>query len=444
MRLLISHARLITQDPKLGVIDDGALLIDGDEIKAIGSSSELIEAHLKPGVEHLDVQGKVVMPGLINCHTHIYSAFARGMAVSRPTRNFVEVLENLWWLVDKQLSTRDCTLSAYATISESIKMGVTTIIDHHASPNAVRDSLFAIDEAADKLGVRRSLAYEVSDRDGEQVVRDGIDENIAYMKAVNHLDNGMQNGLFGLHAAFTLSDQTLDMCANAIADVKGGYHVHVAEGLPDETLSLERHGMRVVQRLDNFGVVSPESLMIHCVHLDDDEMNIIKEHNSVVVHNPMSNMNNGVGVTPVKRILDHQIPVGLGTDAYNNDMFESLKVAKILMSHLAGEPGVGFMEAVRAQFETNAHIASTLFNRELGVLRPGAQADLIVMDYHPYTMLNSDNWAGHAVFGMQGSLVTDTMIAGSWVMQNRQVKGLDEDRIFSEISERAQLCWKAL
>ena len=268
----------------------------------------------------------------------------------------------MWWHLDKELTEED-NRSAYAAMSESIRLGVTTLIDHHASPHAVPGSLFTLAEAAKDLGIRASLCHETSDRDGVEIARQGIAENVRFIKYCGEDKTDMIKGLFGLHASFTLSDQTLLECREAMAGLDSGFHIHVAEGTDDEDDAVKNHGMRVVERLNQFDILGPKTIAVHCVHANEAELEIIKATDTTVVHNPESNMGNAVGYSPVVRMLDKGIRVGLGTDAYTNDMFESLKVAKILQSHALGDPTVGFSHALKLQFDNNPRILQNYFNQ---------------------------------------------------------------------------------
>ena len=437
--MLIYNAKIITNDSENPVIDDGAVWIENGLIKAIGTGDQLKAAYT--GDERVDVEGRILMPGLINMHTHIYSAFARGMGVPRPQRNFPEILENVWWHLDRDLTADDGRLNAYATGIESIRNGVTTLFDHHSSPNEARGSLFAISDALSALGMRHSLCYEVSDRDGEAIFVDEVAENMDFMRSLDPDDN-MRKAMFGLHASFTLSDKSLDKAQDAMSGRREGYHIHVAEGISDQTDSLQRYGKRVVERLNDRGMIGPNSLSIHCVNTNAFEHDILAATKANVVHNPMSNMGNAVGCTPVVAMLAKGVLVGLGTDAYTNCMLESVKVAKILQSHHLADPTKGFGEALTMQFENNPKMASSFFGIELGRLVEGAAADLITLDYKPYTPLTANTVGGHLVFGMTGRQVVDTMVNGRFVMKDRVIQTVDEDKLFAESDGRAREVWR--
>lgn len=437
--MIISNGPVITNDPANPFVADGAVVVQGDSIVAVGPSAEMRAAH--PGEEMVDVGGRVIMAGLINAHTHAYSAYARGMAVHQPTRDFTEILENLWWRLDRLLTLEDVELNAGTTFIECIRNGVTTVFDHHSSPNAVSGSLQTMADAAGRIGIRTSLCYETSDRDGADVLAAAIEENASFMKKVNTGEQDMVKGLFGLHAGFTLSEESLDVACAAKEGIPGGFHVHVAEGANDEPDSQAKYGKRIVQRFDDHGILGPETIAAHCIHADPDELELLKATDTTVVHNPHSNMGNAVGVAPVVDMLARGLRVGLGTDAYTADILASAQVAKILQSDHLADPTVGFGQALQLAFINNPKICAQYFSKDLGVLKAGAYADLITVDYRPFTPLTAESAGGHILFGMSGSHVNDTMVNGAWVMRDRTILTVDEAAIFARSTQRAPRIW---
>lgn len=441
--MIIGNGRVITRDEKNPYIENGAVVIKDNTIIAVGEYSLLKEKYKEE--EFIDAKGKVIMPGIINTHMHIYSAFARGMAGKGPApKNFTDILENLWWRLDKGLTLEDTKYSAYTTYLDCIKNGVTTVFDHHASPYSVEGSLFTIGDAAKELGVRTCLCYETSDRDGEEILKAGIKENINFIKKYNNVNEDMLKGMFGMHAAFTLSDKSLDMCREAMEGLDAGYHIHTSEGIDDLYDSLRNHGKRVVERLMDFDILSDKTIAVHCVHVNSREMEILKQTNTNVVHNPESNMGNAVGCSPVLEFIKRGINVGLGTDGYTSDMMESMKVGNIIHKHNLCDPNVGFNEVSSMAFDNNRKISSKYFNKEVGALKEGAYGDVIIVDYNPLTPLNENNINGHIIFGMSGRCVTDTIINGKVVMRNRVINTVDEEKIFSKSRELAQKLWERI
>ena len=438
--MILTNGRVITQDKNNPYIENGAVVIKKEKIIAVGKAEEILKNYSDD--EIIDVENKVIMPGIINAHHHIYSAFARGMASSgKAPKDFMEILEGLWWKIDKKLTLEDLKYSAYTTYIDCIKNGVTTVFDHNASPYAVKNSLFTIANAAQKLGIRTCLCYEVSDRDGEEILKDGIDENINFIKEYNNNSQNMIKGMFGLHAAFTLSNESLAMCREKMKGINAGYHVHVAEGKVDLEDSLKKYGKRVVERLNEFGIFGKKTLAVHCIHVDENELNILKDTDTYVVHNPESNMGNAVGCQPFLKLFEKGITTGLGTDGYTSDMFESMKVANIIHKHVNQNPSVAWGEVPEAMFENNRKIAGEYFEGELGILKEGALADVIVVDYDPLTPLTENNINSHILFGMMGRSVVTTIINGKTVMHDRKLVGINEKEIFEQSRAAAQKLW---
>mgnify|MGYP001207758288 FL=1 len=438
--MILKNGRVITQDKDRPYIEDGAVVIEGNKIIAVDTTENILAKYKEEDI--IDVDGKVIMPGFINTHHHIYSAFARGMASSgKPNENFLEILENLWWKIDKKLSLEDLKYSAYTTYIDCIKKGVTTVFDHNASPFAVTGSLDSIADAAKDLGLRTCLYYEVSDRDGEKIAQEGIDENINFIKKYNTDEQNMIKGMFGLHASFTLSDETLRKCDEELKGLNAGYHVHVAEGIDDLEQCLEKYGKRVVERLRDMNILGDKTIAVHCIHVTDDELNILRDTNTMVVHNPESNMGNAVGCQPFLELHQKGITIGLGTDGYTSDMTESMKVANIIHKHVKQNPSVAWGEVPVSMFENNRKIAQKYFSGDLGILRVGALADVIVVDYDPLTPMNENNINSHILFGFTGKDVVTTIIDGKVIMQDRKLVGINEKEIFKTSREVAKKLW---
>jgi len=442
----LGNGIVITNDDTIGVLQNGAVVYAHGKIVAVGDTAEI--RGMYPNAAFVDVQGKVIMPGLVNTHTHIYSAMARGMFLkhAKVSHNFNEVLENLWWKVDRELTLDDVRYSAYHTYMEGIRFGVTTVFDHHASfrEGAVLGSLEEISKVARELGVRTSLCFEVSDRNGAELSRESIEENVRHIRAVQAANDPLQSAMFGLHASFTVKEDTLAQAAEAGHELGLGFHVHTAEGPADAAHCLETHGKRIVQRFYDHGILGAKSIAVHCVHVDEEEIALLAETDTAVVHNPESNMGNAVGCANVPRLLRAGILVGLGTDAYTQDMFESLKVANILHKHQAGDPSATGGEIQGMLLRNNPAIAGRHFEMPVGQLTPGYTADLVVMDYIPNTPLDSVNYTGHMTFGFSGAMVCGTIIAGRTVYWGRQFVDVDEAKIYAESRRHAEGLWQRL
>lgn len=439
--LLIGNGRLVTRDPADPYLPDGCVAVAGNKIAETGPTLELLDRH--PGASFIDAQGQVIMPGLINTHTHCYSSFARGMDLkAQSPHDFNEILEKLWWRLDKVLTLDDVYFSAAVAMVECIRNGTTTIFDHHASPGCIRGSLSRIASAAGLLGIRTCLSYEVSDRDGLQAARQGIDENLEYIARCKQEADPLRRAMFGMHASFTLNDELLRRSADAAASAGAGCHIHTAEAASDAADCVKKHGRRVVERLRDFGVLHPATIAAHCVHVDEQEIAILQQAGPFVAHNPESNMGNAVGCAPVLQMLRRGVRVGLGTDGYTGDMLESLKVAHLLHKHQQLDAAVAWQEPHAMLFGQNAGFASTAFGAPLGRLQPGALADIILLEYEPPTPMTGANLDGHVLFGMTGRSVTTVVINGRVVMQDRRITMADEREIFARARDLATRLWQ--
>lgn len=442
--LLIRGGHVALLDDELTVLSDGAVAIVGNRIEAVGSAADVGARY--DGAETIDASGKLVMPGLINAHTHLYSALARGLVADiEPSSSFTEILEHLWWRLDRALTLDDVRLSAAAGAIDLIRNGTTTIIDHHASQVHIDGSLSAVAESLDESGLRFNLCFEVSDRNGEEAREAGLAENERFARlAASGRADGRIGASVGLHASFTLEDATLERAAGMAADLGLGCHIHAAEDVADVEDSVSRSGNRVVERLESFGILGPRSIAAHCIHVDERETAILAESGTIVAHNPQSNMNNAVGCADVPGMLGSGVLMGLGTDGFTASMFDEMKVANLVHRHQSGDPRVGHDVAARLCLVNNPTIASRLFDDRVGRLEPGALADVIVLDYDAPTPLLTGNFGGHLIFGLTGWMVETVIIDGRVVMRDRELTTVDAREIRARARERARDLWKRM
>lgn len=440
--ILIGNGRLLTRDDNHPWYENGAVLVEGTKIKKTGTTEELKKEY--PEAEFVDAKGGVIMPGFINAHEHIYSAMARGFSINGYNPNgFLDILDGMWWTIDRNLTLEQTRKSAAATYIDSIKNGVTTVFDHHASFGSIENSLFTIEEEAKRLGVRTCLCYEVSDRDGEEKMKASVKENAEFIKYAAKDTTDMVKAMMGMHAQFTLSDKTLDLCRENTPEGVG-CHIHVAEGIEDLHDCLNKHGKRIVNRLFDFGILGPKTITAHCIYVNSQEMELLKATDTMVVHNPESNMGNACGCPPTMEIYNRGILTGLGTDGYTHDMTESMKVANVLHKHHLCNANAAWAEVPGMLFGGNAKIAGRYFETPVGVLKEGAAADIIVVDYDPLTPMDNTNANGHILFGMTGKMVVTTMINGKVLMKDRELLHIDEEKEMAECREEAKKLWKSI
>lgn len=438
--MLITNATLITWGENNQILPNHAVRVVGDKIVEIGKTAELQTRH--PHDEVLDAHGQYLMPGNICAHTHFYGAFARGMAIpGDPPKDFPDILERLWWKLDKALTLDDVRYSALVCLVDAIKHGTTTLIDHHASPNAIDGSLDVIAQAVTQAGLRACLCYEVTDRDGAAKAQAGIAENMRFIQAQQANPSPNLAATLGLHASLSLSDATLEACRTAYGD---GFHVHVAEHEADEYDSLKRSGTRVVDRLHRFGILGINTIAAHCVHIDQREAHLLRETGTWVTHQPRSNMNNAVGAADIEGLLRLGVPVCLGNDGFSNAMWEEWKTSYLYHKAAHRDPRrAGGYTITQMAVANNAFLARVFFPQAaLGVLEEGAFADLILVNYHPTTPLTAENLPWHILFGFESSMVTTTICGGKVLMKDRQLLFLDEAEITAKSRELAAGVWE--
>jgi putative selenium metabolism protein SsnA len=387
------------------------------------------------GEEVLDLGGRLVLPGLVNGHTHLYSALARGMpAPADAPRSFVEILERVWWRLDRALDEESVYVSALTGAIEAALSGTTLLVDHHASPSFVRGSLAVVARALQEVGLRSLLCYEVTDRNG-LAGRDAALEETAAFAAASRDD--VLRGMIGAHASFTLCDETLDMLARAVERTRSSLHIHVAEDAADVEDCRSRYGVSLVERLTRHGLIHSRAILAHAVHLPVEQVEAAQSRGGWIAHNARSNMNNAVGYAPTRAL--HR--AFLGTDGMDQDVFAEARAAYLKMRD------AGRADAVSATLDLLAgghRYAAAAFGLPFGKLDAGAPADLVVLDYAAPTPISAENLGGHLLFGIDRSHVRTVIVAGRFVVRDRQVVAVDAAGAFARARPVARLLWQRM
>ncbi len=438
--MLITNATVITWGDDPQILTDYALYIDQGVIQALGPT-EVLTPHYREA-ERLDAKGQLVMPGNVCAHTHFYGAYARGLAIpGEPPADFPAILRRLWWALDKSLDKSTIYMSTLVCLVDAIKHGTTTLIDHHASPNAIPGSLDVIADAIDRVGLRAVLAYEVSDRDGQEKAQAGIEENVRFIHA--YKNHPRIRGTFGLHASMTLSDATLKACVDALPQ-DCGFHIHVAEHEADQQDSLEKYQKRVVQRLFDLGVLGEKTIAAHCIHIDEQERALLKQTGTWITHQPRSNMNNGVGAMSFDDMMRENLRVCLGNDGFSNNMWAEWKTAYLLHKVVNRDPrSANGTDIVQMAIYNNARLVEQFFSgSRFGELTEGAAADIIFVDYKPYTPITANNLPWHIIFGFESSMVTTTIVNGTVLMHDRKLLTISEEVVIEDALSMVNKVWK--
>ncbi|MDT8307786.1 MAG: putative aminohydrolase SsnA [Anaerolineae bacterium] len=451
MAIVFDNVTLFTNDesaPHGLLLDDAAVAVDGTTIVAAGPRRAI--AAQFPGAAVVDGGGRLLMPGLVNAHMHFYGTYARGLAMSRQPRDFGQILAWLWWTLDKALDLDAVYYSTLLPAITAVRKGVTAVIDHHASPNAVVGSLDRIEEALAVVGMRGLLCYEVSDRDGKAIRDAGLEENARYIRKSQEARAAdpahLYDGMIGLHASFTLDDDTLRQAVDLGEELQRGHHIHMLEGWLDEEETKARYGTSVAQRLYDFGIFSPRSIAAHGIMLGEREMDLVAERDMIIAHNPQSNMNNAVGRADVFALLERGVTVGLGTDGMTPDIKVDTRTGYLLHKHHLSDPRPGWTEFQQMLLHNNPAIYRRLTGQLIGQIAPGFLADFILVDYHPPTPLDGGNFWGHFLYGIADANVYMTVVNGRIVMQDGRLPGLeaaglDEAEIAAASQKVAQQVW---
>lgn len=446
MNYLLDGGTIWTNDGEL--VENGRVRVENGKIAEIGESEEIDDLPEDEG-ETLDCSGKLVIPGLVNAHTHLYSTLARGLVLpGYSPENLSEVLTGLWWKLDRKLDKEATRASARVGATELLKNGVTTVFDHHSSPNYTEGSLQLIEEeVVENIGLRSSLCYEVTDRNGKEEAQQGIRENLDWLSTVSNRDDDLTAGQFGLHASFTLSSDTLEEISSYMEDLETGIHIHLAEGREDQDDSLKKYGHRVVSRLDNHNLIDEKAILVHGIHLSEQEKDLLGDRNPFLVHNPRSNMNNGVGVSDLKGLHDRGLSVGLGNDGLGFSMIDEFRAALLLQKIYHNSPSfMGLGEIGKMLFEENYKLAEKAFGIKLGKLNQGYKADIAVLDYPSPTPITEENFLGHLFFGLSGNNyeVETVFVDGKTVIRDSELVGIDETEVYRDAQKVSKRLWERL
>jgi putative selenium metabolism protein SsnA len=459
MAYLLKSATLVRLAPAM--VERGDLRIQDGRIVKRGA-----RLRRNPGDQVIDLSGKLVLPGMVCAHTHLYSALARGMpAPPRPPTSFREILELVWWRLDRALDEETIYWSAIAGAMDAARAGTTCLFDHHASPSHIKGSLGIVQEAMAAIGLRGALCYEISDRDGARKRLAGIaetrdfagwtnaeteiastanypddhdtDQSIRPVQAAAANPERQFRALIGAHASLTLSDEALAACAAMMKETDAGLHIHVAEDRSDVDEARAKYKMGVVERLARLGALNEQTILAHGVHLGKRDIAIAREAGVWFAHNPRSNMNNQVGYAPVAEFGNRVV---LGTDGIGADMFDEARFAFFKGRDARLSFGADEWLEVLAN---NQRLASRTFGIEMGTFNEGAAADLVVMDYHAPTPLAGDNLAWHFAFGMSSAAIENVMVAGRFIIRNRQAI-YPEVALYEQASKAAATLWRKL
>lgn len=437
--LFVKNGLIVTMDKERRIIPEGSISIEDGRIVEIGRD---IKPDEKPA-ETIDAKHKIVMPGLICSHTHLYGMLLRGAPLKiEPPTDFSQILTRIWWPMDETMTREDAYASALVSCMEFIKTGTTLFADTFSGPNAITGVLDRIAAAVEQSGMRGIIAFEATERRTHAEGARGVRENERFIKKVRK--GARVQGMFSIHASFTVSDELLHYVRELASRYKVPITIHTSEGLVDVYHNYERFGKRTIERLSDAGLLGPDVVLAHCVHVNDDELALIKRAGAKVAHNPMSNMLNAVGVAPVVKMLAMGIPVGLGNDGYIFDGFENIRAAFLLHKVMLRDPRViSPMEVLEMATIRGAELYG--LEGELGSLETGKLADIIIIDPSTApTPVRPESVVGHLVNTIDGDDVEAVIVGGNVVMRERKLLTLDEEEVIRIARRSAERLWQKL
>lgn len=420
--ILIKNGLVLTMDQTNQIIEDGAVVIRGNSIVAVGPTAEIEAAHTCDTV--IDAHMHAVMPGLVNLHYH--SSLGRGMYDNLP---LLEFLEGFWYPKIRAMTPEEAYWGALCGYIDSIKRGTTTVNDQWRQMEACAD-------AAERVGIRAILSNDVGDDDAQI---DTVADNERLYQAKHGAANGRIRVFFGIEWVPLTSEEIMVQTRQMADKYQTGIHIHLNESQGEVEMSLQRHGKRPTVFAYDTGVLGPDCVANHCVWLSDEEVTYMAETGTHISHNPVSNGKLGNGIAPVPDYLSRGINVGIGHDSAvaNNsvDMFEQMKWSALLHRAARADASLMTTDTVLSMATVNG---SRALQQETGVLAAGKLADVIVINlnqphFAPLVTGANSNLKAHLVYAAHGSDVVTTIINGQIVMLNRVLQTVDEQ----EVVERA-------
>jgi len=414
------------------------VVIENEFIKEVGKN---IAGNYKAD-KIIDATNKIVAPGIVCAHNHFYSALARGiLADIKPSTDFISILKNLWWRLDRALDEESLYYSGLIGALEAIKCGTTSVIDHHASPSFIKGSLSLLQKSFEQVGLRGILAYEITDRNGLPGMQEGIEESAMFLQKIKNekTENKLHliEAAVGGHAPFTLNETALKLMSELVSATNSGIHLHVAEDEYDSSFSHHHFGKDILERLEEHKLLNEKSILVHGVHLTNNDLEILNRHDAFLVHNPRSNMNNSVGYM---NQLQQIKKLGLGTDGIGANMFEETKFAFFKNQEAKGK--LSYSDFMKILQNGNV-LLERYFENKFGKIEEGYAADVVILDYQVPTPLQSENLAGHFLFGFSSRDVETVLVNGKIVYEERAFT-FETSGVYKEAQKAAKKLWSKM
>lgn len=426
-------------DSQRRVLEHADILIEDSRIIAVGEKTKA-----KPD-RVIDGTGRIVLPGFICGHTHIYGILLRGATLEmEPPSDFMQILDRIWWRADSAFSNEDAYASALIAGYEFIRSGTTCFADTYSGPGSIEGVLDGIAKGVTEVGLRGILAFEATERNNPKEGQRGLQENVRFLKRLKEKSHDLLYGMYSLHASFTISDELIQRTRQQADKLPAPLTIHTSEGLVDVYHNIERYDKRTVKRLFDLGFLGSDVVLAHCVNVNTDELKLIQGSGACVAHNPMSNMNNAVGVAPVKEMMDLEIPVCLGNDGFIFDAIENMRTAYLIhkVHHL--DPRVTTPQQILEMATIKGAQCYGLAD-ELGSIEPGKRADLVILHPNPRaTPLLPAGVASYIIYGLTNLDVETVFVNGKTVVENHLVTTIEAETVEKTLEKVVPKLWAKL
>jgi len=436
--ILIRNGLVVTANKKGSIFENGYVHVSNGKIVGVGSGEPRSSVDTV-----IDASGCVVIPGLITAHTHLYGILLRGASLNiEPPTDFAQVLQRVWWPVDEALTVDDAYASALSASADMLRNGSTFYADTYSGPNSIEGSLEAIARGTKEVGMRGIVSFEITERNNPEEAQRGLREGTNFISTLQK--DGLISGMMSLHASFTVGDEIVIKAVDEAKNLGIPITVHTSEGLVDLYHNLETSGERTVERLHRLGVLGKKTVLAHCVHVNDHEMDLIAKTGSSVAHNPMSNMLNAVGVSPVPIMLEKGITIGLGNDGWIYDPFENMRCAMTIHKLASGNPSaIGPNEIFKMATLDGARCYG--LEKKIGSLEKNKLADIVILDgSNVPTPLTKESAVGHLLNTFSGGDVRDVFVGGKQVVKNRQLTATSDEHVAKISRDAAMGLWSRL
>ncbi|EMA43183.1 amidohydrolase family protein [Halococcus saccharolyticus] len=431
--MLLNAGTLVTMNDERDVREEVHVVVEDGEIVGI-------EDGYAPG-DAIDARDEVVIPGLVNCHTHMYALPIRGAPLDVAPQSFYEALTDIWWEVDEAFTEEDARLSALGSCAEMLAGGVTSFCDNYSGPNTLPGALDAVADGVAATPIRGLITFETTARNSEDEAMAGLDENQRFVgEGEDEYDR--VNGHYCLHTLFTNTEDVVVECTERAQADDRPVQIHLEEGRIDVHRSIEEYGERPVQALESMGFLDADVIAAHCVHATDEEIEILADHDARVAHNPYSNVNNAVGIANVEKMQAEGMTIGIGDDGWDPDMFETMRSAVGIHKLKQHNPS-GFDGAKALEWATRGSAAVMGMDDSVGSIEEGKRADFVTLDLGPNPVL-PESAPYYVVSAASRGDVTRTIVDGSVVYERGEgVHSVSSDDL-AAVGDASSRLWERL